>query len=299
MQTLLSTVLPPGTVSVTSEELAEARRWFDAKFGGQPETVPFTGCLLPYVQSGKLRKNEAGKTGYSTYFLGSAPMKIADREYRRGLHVPSEGRVLVRLPGPAKRFEAVVGVDSNQVTGHPSNAGRGAAIASVEAAGKEVFRSPVMREGMPGMPVTVDLEGADEFALILADAGGGTVQGIDFNQLDWAEARVTLADGGTVWLGDLPVGPLAAPFANEVPFSFRYGGRPSGELLRLWDPARSERRIDEHRSELTLTWTDPSTGLQVRCVAVRYDDFPAVEWALSFRNAGSGPTPILDEIRAL
>ena len=60
---------------------------------------------------------------------------------------------------------------------------------------------------------------------------------ISFDQADWADARVTLADGKTVWLGDLPTGPLRAPFTAEVPFSFRYGDRPSSYLLKMWELA--------------------------------------------------------------
>ena len=43
--------------------------------------------------------------------------------------------------------------------------GRGSVVFSVEVAGKEVFRSGLMREGMPGVPVDVPLDGAREFVL--------------------------------------------------------------------------------------------------------------------------------------
>src|SRR3990172_9323599 len=185
-----------GAVSVTPEELSEAGRWVAAKFQGQAETQPAEGYLMPYLKFGQVQKNG----------MGDRPLLLVDKPYRRGLHRPSVGKVVVHLPGPAKSFEAVVGVDSNRVTSFYSNAGRGAAIATVEAGGKEAFRSAVMREGMTGVPVKVDLGGATELTLALSDAGGGVVFGNDFNQAGWAEARVTLADGRTVWLGDLPVG---------------------------------------------------------------------------------------------
>ncbi len=46
-------------------------------------------------------------------------------------------------------------------------------------------------------------------------------------------------------------------------------------------------------------WTDPRTGLAVRCVAVEYADFPACEWTVYFRNTGRQKTPILENVRGL
>ena len=86
---------------------------------------------------------------------------------------------------------------------------------------------------------------------------------------------------------------------QEPPFSFTYGGEKSAELLKSWELSRSERQLDDTRTETTLTYTDPKTGLSVRCVAVVYRDFPAVEWVLYFKNTGATNTPILSDIRAL
>jgi alpha-galactosidase len=76
-------------------------------------------------------------------------------------------------------------------------------------------------------------------------------------------------------------------------------GKRSAELLKSWKLDRNERKLDDNRSELSLTCTDPATGLIVRCVAVRYRDFPALEWTPYFKNTGSTATPIVAEIRAL
>jgi len=62
---------------------------------------------------------------------------------------------------------------------------------------------------------------------------------------------------------------------------------------------RSERKLDENQKEITLVYTDPKTGLQVRCVAVEYKDFPTVEWILYFKNTSERPTPILENIQSL
>ena len=86
---------------------------------------------------------------------------------------------------------------------------------------------------------------------------------------------------------------------RELPFTFRHGGRPSTELLPAWHPTRRSRPLDAARTEHTLTFTDPASGLEVRCVAIEYSDFPVVEWTVYFRNTGKADTPILDQVQAL
>ncbi|HEY5909883.1 MAG TPA: alpha-galactosidase [Verrucomicrobiae bacterium] len=82
-------------------------------------------------------------------------------------------------------------------------------------------------------------------------------------------------------------------------FSFTYEGRPSADLLKTWELKRASRTLDNKRTEHTLTYTDPKTGLQVRCTAVAYADFPAVEWVLHLSNTSGKDTPIIEQIRPL
>ncbi len=87
--------------------------------------------------------------------------------------------------------------------------------------------------------------------------------------------------------------------ASALPFSFTLGGKPSTEVLKTWRLERSERKLDNNRNELTLTCTDPQSGLRVRCVVVRYRDFPALEWTPYFKNTGRTATPIIADIQSL
>lgn len=120
-----------------------------------------------------------------------------------------------------------------------------------------------------------------------------------WDQADWADARVTLADGRDVWLADLPLGPLSRPYSLEAPFSFRYGEHDSAELLPTWRVEHTNRDLGMQRTEYVETYTDPQTGLVVRCVAVTYSDFPVVEWTVYLKNSSSTPTPTLQNVRAL
>ena len=84
-----------------------------------------------------------------------------------------------------------------------------------------------------------------------------------------------------------------------LPYSFVYGGADSNTLLGKWDYKQSSAKLSGSRMQLTETYTDPKTQLQVRCVMVRYMDYPTVEWTLYFKNNGSKDTPILENIEPL
>jgi alpha-galactosidase len=92
---------------------------------------------------------------------------------------------------------------------------------------------------------------------------------------------------------------LLARQDGSAPFSFTYGGQPAAALLPSWERKTTEERPDGQRTRHTLTWSDAKTGLEVRCVAVRYSDFPVVEWTVYFRNAGKDKAPLLENIQAL
>ena len=86
---------------------------------------------------------------------------------------------------------------------------------------------------------------------------------------------------------------------GAMPFSFEYGGVSSASLLRSWPRKESEKELDENRTQHVFEFADPDTGLVVRCEAVRYGDFPTVEWTVFFQNAGKSDTPMLEDIRGM
>jgi alpha-galactosidase len=87
--------------------------------------------------------------------------------------------------------------------------------------------------------------------------------------------------------------------SRRPPFSFELEGRASPEFLPDWPVRSNGRKLDKARTERTLAWTDPRSGLVVRCVAVEYAHSPAVEWTVYFKNTGATPTPILKNIQGL
>jgi alpha-galactosidase len=87
--------------------------------------------------------------------------------------------------------------------------------------------------------------------------------------------------------------------ADALPFSFQYGENSSDDLLAGWEQTSASKSLDAKRTQHTMRYTDPQTGLVVRCVAVEYHDFSAVEWTLYFHNSGKTDTPILADISPL
>ncbi|MHB0956667.1 MAG: alpha-galactosidase [Pirellulaceae bacterium] len=279
--TCLSAV-PSGAESATSDEMIEARRWAAAKFEGIQQAPSLKTGLIVRANNDPVQKN--GRA--------NKPLRIVDVEYTSGLYCHAVSDVVVRLPEAAESLSTVIGVDSNSHT----TPGRGSVVFSVEVAGAEMFRSQVMHEGMPGVPIEVPLAGEREFVLKVSDGGDG----IACDQADWADAKVTLADGNVIALGDLPlIDTMKAPFSTDLPFSFMIDGKPSSEFLKTWNRVHQSRKLDRQRTEHSLSLSDPQSGLVVRCQAIEYHDFPTLEWTLYLRNSGQQDSPLLTDILPL
>jgi alpha-galactosidase len=271
---------PAHAVQVAPEELATARRWAEAKFRGKADNSETIAGYVVLANNDPVQRNARG----------GKPMSLVGKPYTRGLYCHAASRVVVRLPGRARSFHAVVGVDSNEQT----SGGRGSVVFEVLAGGKSLYRSPLMREGMQGLPVELDLNGSRELTLAVGDGGDG----IGCDQSDWAEARVTLDDGRDVWLGELPEIDAKRAFSTTPPFAFTYDGQPSAGLLEAWPLTRKSTNLGDHRTRHELVWTAPD-GLEARCDGVVYDDYPTVEWTLQFRNTGKTVSKRLADVRSL
>jgi alpha-galactosidase len=70
-------------------------------------------------------------------------------------------------------------------------------------------------------------------------------------------------------------------------------------LLKDWPVERRVQKLNDAQTRHTLTYRDTRTGLAVRCEGIEYHDFPAIEWTVFFKNAGTSDTPILADIQAL
>lgn len=263
-------------VTIPPDDTLTARQWVAAKFEGVAKVdAPNPGLEVVANYDSVQKNNRFGR-----------PLQIGGTKYTHGLFCHAQSKIIVRLPSPGKTFTSTVGLDTNGCAG--------TVVFSVNVGGKEAFKSSVLKQGASEQ-VKVDLTGTKEFTLEISDGGDG----ISCDQADWADAKVTLADGKALWISDLPVagGPANADPAEPF-FSFTYGGKHSSELLNIWKLERASKKLDENRIERTLIWTDPATGLVVRCVGIEYTDFPTVEWTIYFKNNSTNDTPILENIQA-
>jgi alpha-galactosidase len=276
-------ILTARALTPTQEELNEASQWAAAKFGGVVQKQSNEAGLIVRANHDPVQLNSrAGK-----------PLRIKHLEFTHGLYCHAPSQVLVRLPEGALTFTASVGVDSNDQT----MGGRGSVQFLVKAGNEEKFKTGILHEGMEPVPISVNLNGTTEFTLEIGDGGDG----ISCDQADWANAQVTLLNGKTVWLGDLPLmdGSQRAPYSTEPFFSFNYGGKDSGECLAEWGLKRESRKLDDQRTAWTLRSLDPKTGLEVRCEAIQYNDFPTVEWTVYLKNTSSNNSLLLTNLQAL
>lgn len=250
--------------------------WFDARFGGN-QTAQVCPPGLYVVANNDPVYADKRPTG---------PIKIGSKVYKKGLFCHAVSCIEVVLPSPAKSLSAEVGLDHNDDTAH----GRGSVVFSVEAGGKKLFESGVMKYGTPAQKANVDLNGVDRLTLKIGDAGDG----ISWDQSNWGDVHVILSSGEKLYLSDLKLNAHEPPrpWPTTPPFSLKIGGK-------LFEPTtliRETRKVDANRTE--ITWKASSGDLEVSCVAIGYKDLPFAEWTCYLTNRGSNATPLITEFRA-
>jgi alpha-galactosidase len=81
--------------------------------------------------------------------------------------------------------------------------------------------------------------------------------------------------------------------ADHVPFSFRYDGQESAQLLPRWRTSQEETAQDTVR----YSYIDPKTKLNVTAEVRYYRDYPQVlDWVIKLQNDGASDTPIIENI---
>lgn len=290
-------------------DLAACRQWFDRVFSAA--VAPTPGAYMEIVSEDVGDAVTRGKSWRGT------PYQLGPKTYAHGIAFNATKHIRVHLAQPGERFSADVGLENNDDTQRGAALGKGSVTFHVliGKAGtpapqpspskgegmEEVFHSPVMRLADGWLAVDVPLKGATEFELRVGDAGDGRA----WDQALWGEAVVHLRDGSVLRLQDLP---WAESVLDCFGFSFVYSGEPSRSFLGGWQreaadlsPEPAVGGAPAGGTELLrrrVTYRDPHTGLEVRVDAVLLADFPAVEWVVHLKNAGTADTPILEDIQA-
>ena len=270
------------------EEIHRAHQWAEAAFAepgttGPPPVTPHPVCALTVLH--KSHKVLTNRTVWNT------PLKLADKQYEHGIFMDAPAAVRVRLAQPAVELTATVGIDNNQDT--QSNPDSGSARFHVSVGGKRVFSTPVLRVQSDPVRVKMSLDRAEEFVLEVDDGGNGR----SHDQCTWADAAVKLDDGSVRFLDEGVFCPWR-PNSSTAPFSFTYGGVPSGELLPDWEySAKTEQAADVIRR--VVSYQDPKTGLLLECHVTTYNGDAGVDWVFYLRNTGKEDTPIIEQFLPL
>lgn len=257
--------------------LSRIQSWFDSRFCGKDASVSVAPGIYVSANHDPVLADKRQQT----------PLKIGDKLYRKGLYCHANSHLEVRLPSAARSFYAEVGLDHNVDTAR----GKGSVVFSVEAGGKKLFESGVLRYGSPAEKVQIDLGGVQEFALKIGDAGDG----IGWDQSDWADAHVVLASGQKLYLSDLKIYPRRppSPWPKTPPFSLKIGGAPF--VPTEWN--RDIRNLGRNQTQVTLRASQG--GLEVACITVLYRDLPFAEWTCHLKNIGEGDTPLITDFHAI
>jgi hypothetical protein len=107
------------------------------------------------------------------------PLRIAGREFRKGLGVHARSELVFAAAGRYRTFAATIGIDDER-----GGAGSGRFI--VQADGKAVFQTEgPLRGGAPGVDIRVPVAGAREVTLLVEFGDDGGVHA----HADWGGAR--------------------------------------------------------------------------------------------------------------
>jgi alpha-galactosidase len=107
------------------------------------------------------------------------PLKIAGKFYADGIGTHAVSEFMIQLDGQADEFIAEVGVDAE-------SAERGSVEFRLEADGKTIFKSGILKGDQAAQSVKIPLRGVKLLTLAVSDGGDG----ISHDHADWAMARI-------------------------------------------------------------------------------------------------------------
>jgi hypothetical protein len=180
----------------TSMELADGKLQFETSFGKLSCAAEELTAIQPFVEQARFLSDLKPTSFKHLPYLQLAwplqadanvlgqPLRVADAVYLKGLGVHTAARVSYALDKPYRQFQAELAIDH-------SAGGNGSAACSVfvdDGSGKwqSRYTSPIIRGGMPPVPVRVDLTGAKAISLLADFADNADI----LDHLDWLDARL-------------------------------------------------------------------------------------------------------------
>ncbi len=268
--------LPHDSLMPKEQDIRQTEAWTRAAFSGK--TSPDDS-----VVSLQVVRQDYNTLKFNESCMGT-PLKLGAKSFSRGLGTHANSEIRVKFPEPVVRFSAVVGVDNN----YDTSGERGSVQFAVVVQGRELLRTSTRRGSDEGLEVELALpEKTTELTLIVDT----TDDGPGWDQSDWCDPIAVGVSGEKYDLSD------AAPtlLNTMIPFSFKYGGVSSRELLPHW--TFDSKTIDPLNT--VYSWNDPATGLTVSAKVRRFSHFTGAEWVLDFENMGAKDTPLIEDVKAV
>ncbi len=154
--------------------------WADARFEGGEGNVYLSDLTWTSAVNGRGEPQKDRPVAASTGARVPAFFSLRSQTYNKGLGTFPTAEVKYNLDKKYERFLAVIGIDDTAL-------GRGSAIFEVWSGGVMIYKSDILRGGMPGQPISLDVKGKSDLVLKLTDSGDGTSMDV----ADWADARLT------------------------------------------------------------------------------------------------------------
>jgi len=162
-------------------------RWFSVAI----MVVAFLTCSAParsediWLSTLNLSRIEQGwGQAHADRSVEMNPLQIGGRSFEHGIGTHASSSIPIELDGHGVRLMGWVGVDDETEK-------RGSVIFRVEADGKEIWSSGVMRGGEEAKEVGLDLTGVKSLVLQVGDAEDGTA----YDHADWADLKVEMKEG--------------------------------------------------------------------------------------------------------
>ncbi len=270
----------PGAMGV---ETVTMREWTEAWFPKSNDTQTQRPVGIRIVEASNL--TVFNKNGWG------GPITLGEQRIEHGIYVDALNRLHVALPKPAIRFTALVGIDNNADSRAGAGVGKGSVTFHVIVGGKELLKTAVMTLANSPAEINVPLDGATEFELKVDPVGDRS-----YDQSVWGKPTVEFEDGTSLLLDTLGV---SQEMVSQIPFSFIYGGKHSYDLLPTWKRSVVDKKLDDKRTLRTVTYKDPATGLVCEVQVTLFNDFPAIDWVLWFRNEGDADTLVLEQVNTM
>ena len=248
------------------------REWVDFVFAKKTSASPSFDLKLIRQDHSTLKFDES--------CMGT-PLAIGSKSFQKGLGTHANSEIRIVFQEAVTRFTSQVGIDNNFDT----QGVRGSVRFTVKAGDKEILTTPTRTGKDEPFAIDVKLpEGTTELVLLV----NTTEDGPSHDQSDWCDPIVYGKSGKEYLLSETK----SLTFANAIPFSFRYGGVSSEELLPKW--TFEQKQIDKLRT--VFSWTDPETKFKVSVTVRLFEKFAAVDWVLNFENLSDKNSKLLEEV---